>query len=63
MLAFVAVMAKIADMEGRSSFAWGALTLVLCQVFSAIIPIPFAGLLVGFVAAFLIMFAAKIIQK
>ena len=59
----VGIMAKAADLEGRSSFAWGAITLIMCIISGIIIPIPLVNILIGVVATFLIMFAAKIIQK
>jgi len=61
-VASVSIMAKVAEMEERSSVNWGVITLVLCLVCGALIPIPLLNLVAGLVVSFIAMFALKAIQ-
>ena len=63
LISAVGIMSKVADLEGRSSFAWGGITLVICIISGIIIPIPLLNIVIGLVITFFIMFAVKIIQK
>jgi len=63
LIAAVTIIAKTADMEGRSSFAWGAMTLNICIACMVFIPLPLLNVVIGCVISFLILFAVKIIKK
>jgi succinate-acetate transporter protein len=57
-IAACGAMAKIADADGRSSIAWGVITLAICAA-SFAIPLPFLRVLLAFIVAFVLMMVAK----
>lgn len=63
MVAGVVLMAKIADMENRSTLFWGAVTFLLCLATMFVIRIPYLGVAGAVVLAFLLMFGVKILQR
>ena len=63
LISAVTIIAKCAEMEGRSSFAWGGITLVVCICSSAIIPLPFINVVIGFIVSFIALFAVKVIGQ
>ena len=64
LIAAITVIAKCAEMEGKSGVKWGFITFGICFLSSAIpIPIPFLGIVIGFVITFLMLFAAKVITN
>ena len=62
LIAAIAVIAKCAELEGRSGFIWGSITFVICLA-SAAIPLPFINIVIGFVISFIALFAVKVISK
>jgi hypothetical protein len=62
-VAGVVLMAKVADMENRSTIFWGAVTLLLCLVAMFVFRIPYLGVAGAVIASFLLMFAAKLLQR
>lgn len=58
----VIIMSKAAEMEGRSSVIWGALTLMICFA-SAYIPLPLLNILIGLGISFAAMFVMNLIRK
>jgi hypothetical protein len=58
LIAACVAMAKIADAEGRSSWGWGFITLLICLA-SLLIPLPLVRILLAFVVAFIAMMVAK----
>ena len=60
--ASVVIMARIAEAEDRSMILWGALTLVLCFVCAALIPLPLVNVGIGLGLSFAAMFVLKAIQ-
>ena len=63
LIAAIIVIAKCADLEGKSSVKWGFITFGICFLCGAIIPIPLLNLVIGFVITFILLFAAKVISK
>ncbi len=61
--AAVTIMAKAADMEGKSSVLWGVITFVLCLICAVLIPLPLINIVIGLVISFSAMFLVKIIKK
>ena len=62
-IAGVILMVKVADIEERSGLLWGGITLLTCLGSGALIPLPFLDIVIGIVISFLLMTAAKVIQK
>jgi hypothetical protein len=58
--AAVVIMTKAAEMEGRSTLLWGAITFVLCLLCSIFIPLPLINIVIGLVISYLVMFAVKL---
>jgi hypothetical protein len=48
-------MAKVAEEDDKSGLMWGGVTLLLCVIAMALIPLPFLRVLIAGVAAFIIM--------
>lgn len=59
MILAIALMAFIAEQEGRSKIVWGGATFLLMFAGFAVIPIPYLRVLAGFVLAFVAMIVAK----
>ena len=59
--ASMAIMAKIALVEERSPFLWGALTFVICLVCAYFIPLFMLNIIIGLVISYLIMFVTKLV--
>jgi hypothetical protein len=60
----IIIIAKCAEMEGKSGTKWGFITFGICFLTSAIpIPIPFIGIVIGFVITFILLFSAKVISN
>jgi hypothetical protein len=62
-VAAVVIMTKAAEMEGRSTVLWGAITFILCLLCSIFIPLPLINIVIGLVISYLAMFAVKLIAK
>lgn len=62
LISAIIVIAKCADMEGKSSVKWGFITFGICFLCAAI-PIPFVNIVIGFVISFILLFIAKVISK
>ena len=62
-IAAVVIMVKAADMEGRSSVLWGALTLILCLACGALIPLPLINIAIGLGMSYFAMFIMKLVQE
>ena len=59
LIAAIIVIAKCAELEGKSGFKWGFITFGICFLCSAIpVPIPFLGIIVGFVISFILLLIA-----
>ena len=61
--AAIAIMAKAADMEERSSVVWGTITCIICVICAIIIPLAIFNVVIGLVISFLAMFGIKIWEK
>lgn len=59
MVAGAFIMAKIAEMEGRSPIAWGGITVFLCLGSSILVPLPIVDIGIGLALAFGCMVLAK----
>jgi hypothetical protein len=55
------IMGWIADGEGHSAVAWGAITLALCLA-SLAIPLPIVRVLLAVVVTFLAMWAYNLVR-
>lgn len=55
------LMAKIADMDGRSRIVWGGLTLAFCLA-SIWIPLPYLRFLIAGILAYVLMFLCNLIH-
>lgn len=62
-IAAVSIMAKAAEMEERSSFLWGFITLVICVLCGLFIPLFLINIVIGLVISYLLMFAAKLLAR
>lgn len=62
LIAAITVIAKCAEMEGKSGTKWGFITFGVCILTSAI-PLPFINLVIGFAISFMLLFAAKVISN
>jgi hypothetical protein len=62
-IAAITIMAKAAEMEGRSPEVWGIVTFLLCLLCSWIIPLPLINIVIGLVISFLALFATKVIEE
>lgn len=62
-IAAVTIMARAAEMEGRSTLLWGGITFVLCLVCNIIIPLPLIDLVMGLILSYLAMFVVNVIGK
>ena len=60
-VAAVIFMAKVADAEDRSGFAWGGLTLLLCLA-SLVIPLPFINIAIACAISFVTMIVVKAVK-
>jgi len=61
MISAIAVVSKCAELEGRSGFAWGGITLLIC-ICCSVIPFPLINMVVGFVMSFILLFTVKVIS-
>ena len=61
LISAIAIIAKCAEMEGRSAAAWGVLTFFIC-IATSFIPLPFLNIVIGFVLSFLLLFAVKVVS-
>jgi len=61
----IIIMAKVAEMEGMSSFAWGAITFLSCLICAWYIPVPslIIRVVIGLVISFSAMFITKVAKK
>ncbi len=48
-------MSRVAEEDQKSGFMWGGITLILCIVSMALIPLPFLRILLAGVATFILM--------
>ena len=60
--ACVAIMVKVADMEGRSTLLWGGYTFVACFACGYLIPLPLLNIVLGLVFSFLSMFVVNMLS-
>ena len=57
----IVFMARVADVEDRSGFAWGSLTLLLCMA-SGLIPLPFIRIAIACAISFVAMIVVKAVK-
>lgn len=62
LIAAIIIVAKCAEMDGKSGTKWGFITFGICFA-CTLIPIPLVNLIIGFVISFLVLFAAKVITN
>jgi hypothetical protein len=63
LIAAVVGMCRIAVVEERSAFLWGAITLGVCLACAFLIPLPFLNVGIGFAICLATMFALKLAGK
>ncbi len=61
LIACVILMYRVAEIENRSGLLWALITFGCCMGGSALVPIPFLGLLAGLFLSFMLMFAFKMV--
>ena len=61
LISAIAVIAKCAEMEGRSAPLWGTITFIVC-IGCSVIPLPFVNIVIGFFLSFMLLFAVKVIS-
>ena len=57
----IIIMVKIADIEGRNTFAWGLVTFGFCVACSTLIPLPLIDVFMGLALSYGAMFTLKVI--
>ena len=58
----IAIMCKVAELEGRSSIVWGFATFLSCVACSTLIPLPLLNIFIGLALCYGAMFALKLAQ-
>ena len=62
LFAAVVLMARIANAEDESPFAWGGLTFLLCLGSRMFVPLPFARIMGAAILSFVLMTVYKLIR-
>ncbi|MCF6176519.1 MAG: hypothetical protein L3J71_12225 [Victivallaceae bacterium] len=59
----IIIIAKAAELEGRSSVSWGFITFLICIACGFLIPLPLINIVIGLFISFIALFAVKVIKK